>query len=231
MIANSTHLVKHGAKNSTSRGFSLVEAVVALAVLGAVLTFTLPTIFGQIDNFGWRQYQSKTALLRSKIQVGFTSSLSDRNVEDLDMDLIMNRAGFTYVENKNTGKMNHAMVWEDGSLHKPATVETHNLGAGVNDKHLYLLPFGGKLLTLGFTFKDVQLACGTNDNIALRMIYDNNGYASDHTRINEEDSENDSIYLYLYQDGSLRTLETVKPGTCTRDVSNLTPYDVDGAIT
>lgn len=215
-------------KARSSGAFSLVEAVIALALLGVVLSFTLPTIFNTINNFWWRQYQSRLALFRSKVQIGFNAALPEKNVDELDMDLIMRRAGFTYVQNKLQGEINHAAVWEDGSIHKPATVETHALGPGVGDKHLYQLPFGGKVLTLGYSFADVRAVCGTNDKIALRMIFDPNGYASDSTRVNEANHENDSMYFYLYQDGSLRTLETVIPGTCTRNQSNITPYDPDG---
>jgi competence protein ComGC len=226
------HKSKHLYTISVGQGFSLVEAVIALGVLGVVLTFTLPSLFDNMTEvFYTRQYESKFALLRSKVQTGFNAAVTERDINDLEMDLIMNRAGFNYVENKNTGTINHAAVWEDGSVHIPATVETHNLGPGTADKHMYLLPFGGKILTLGYTFGDVQATCGTNDNIALRMIYDSDGFASDHTRINEEGTTNDSIYLYLYPDGSLRTLETVKPGTCTRERTNVTPYDIYGSIT
>jgi type II secretory pathway pseudopilin PulG len=191
------------------RGFSLTEVGISLGVISVLLMIALPSMVGVLNNSEGAQKKARVEILKTQLRKGYNTALAAQSLESISLDTIMEASTFTKLHKNGTYHLiSNPPVSDNGTVNAAGTSTDHYVNINTHDRHMYLLPSGGKIITMGHSFGTVRTACGTNDNIALRLIYDPDGkVATDNV---------DAIHLYVYADGKVRTLETALPNTCAR---------------
>jgi len=188
--------------------FTLSEAMISLVLTGILIAVSMPMILSSIQN----SVESSGRGRIKRMQVELANAMSTFKRRN---DVNVASAG-NVVEN-----MTYTRRYTSGSvtLDAPPRNEANQAGTtrsftlSATGTTAYTLPFGGTLVVEPQAFSDNAFSNCTNaERRAFRFLYDPDSRAS---------GNNDSVGLYLYENGQVRSLGTLVANTCTQNAQAL----------
>jgi prepilin-type N-terminal cleavage/methylation domain-containing protein len=170
-------------------GFTLVELLIALVILGEIATFSIPKILYASQNQSYNAAAKEVAAMLSGAlqQAKLTGTLTaNTKLHDL------------------TPYMNFVAIDSTSDIDFLYNTSTINFPCNYNSDYCLVLHNGGKLLLNGQSFG------GTASTNAVYFYFDPDGKVTDGTT----NSPGRSLRLYLFYNGRVQTEGTVQPGTC-----------------
>jgi competence protein ComGC len=189
-------------------GFTLAEAMVSLALTGVLIAVSIPMILSSTQNSAENAKAAK--IKRMQTELANAMSIYKRTN---DVNLATN---VNVLEN-----MSYSRRYTSGSvtLDAPPRNEANATGTTLDfdlsaaGNNAYTMPFGGTLLAFPQDFAsdpfttDTYTTCTNAGRRAFRFLYDPDSTSS---------NDNDSVFLYVYEDERVRSLGTLVPNTCTQ---------------
>jgi competence protein ComGC len=182
--------------------FSLVEMLLALGITTILIGLSIPMILSNAQQTQGDQNKAKVQQLKNALANTMNSLRMEQDVNALSNASFMQRMKYTQLKTSASLSLDLSPRDESGTAAASGGSSTHNFTA---TEPAYYLPFGGVLLDFP---QNLATNCSTvEENMkAFRFYYDPDARAS---------GNNDTVYLYIYLNGDVRTLETIKPHTCT----------------
>ncbi len=189
-------------------GFTLAEAMVSLMLTGVLIALTLPMILASVQNSS----DSEKAAKIKRMQMELANAMSTyKRTNDVNLANNVNVLdNMTYSRHYTNGAVTLDAPPRNEANAAVNTLFSDNLSSlGTN---AYTMPFGGTLVAFSQDFSSAAFAsCNNPERRALRFLYDPDSRA---------DNNNDSVFLYVYEDERVRTLGTLMPNTCTQTSTN-----------
>jgi type II secretory pathway pseudopilin PulG len=183
--------------------FTLAEAMVSLTLAGILIAVSLPMILSSVQN---SSESAKGAKIK-RMQTELANAMSTyKRTNDVNLATNVNvLENMTYSRRYTSG----AVTLDAPPRNEAnATGVTLNFNLSVVGNNAYTMPFGGTLIAFPQDFSSAAFTTCTNpEQRAMRFLYDPDSTSS---------NDNDSVFLYLYEDERVRSLGTLIPNTCTQ---------------
>ena len=181
--------------------FTLAEMVISLGLTAVLVAISIPLIFSSMVDTQEDAKRARIDRMRTELANGMNRFRMGNDPSTATSTAIMQRVEFSRRLTAGAVNLDSPPRNEAGGVVAAGTLLVENPNT------TYVMPFGGTLVVPNEDLSTLN-ACTNIERRALRFIYDPDGRVG---------NDSDAIFIYLYEDASVRTLGTLMNDTCTAE--------------